>query len=139
MKTANKISVFMLFFGLIIATTLQSCQKYTDGPSFSLISRAERVANTWKVDNYTVNAVDFTSLVTNYTETYSKKGDYSYSWALLNGTGTWAFQNKDTEIKITGTNNQASHTLIVLKLEEDAFWYYYMDGTDKHEFHLVSN
>lgn len=139
MKTVNKVSVFLLFFGLLIAATLQSCQKYSDGPTLSLISRKERVANTWKVDNYTINATDYTSLVTNYTETYSKKGDYSYSWALLNGTGTWAFQNNDAEIKITGTTNQTSHTLFILKLEENAFWYYYMDGTDKHILHLVSN
>ena len=55
MQKVNKVSVFLLFFGYIIAATLQSCQKYEDGPTLSLLSRAERVANTWKVDNYTVN------------------------------------------------------------------------------------
>jgi len=33
--------------------------------------------------------------------------------------------------------NVKTKTLTILKLEEKAFWYYYMDGTDKIEFHLI--
>jgi len=132
---------FLLLALIIIwfATTTQSCQKYADGPMFSLRSRTERVSNTWKVDNYSINGTDFTSLVSNYTETFSSNGEYSYSWGLLNGTGTWKFQNNDEEIQLTGTDNQSDRKLIIQKLEEDAFWYYYMDGNDKYEIHLVSN
>lgn len=139
MKTKIKITVFIILIGMLIVPAFVSCKKYPDGPVISLRSRTARVANTWKVDNYKKNGTDYTSLVTNYTETYTKSGDYSYAWGILSGTGKWAFQNKDKEIKINGVDNQSSQTLIILKLEENEFWYYYMDGNDKKEFHMVSN
>lgn len=139
MKTKNKISVLLFFLVAISISTFQACRKYSDGPLFSFHSRTERVANTWKVDNYKVNGNDYTSLVSGYTETYTKGGDYYYSFGSLSGTGKWEFQNKDAEIRITGINNQSSQTLYILKLEEKQFWYYYMDGNDKKEFHLVEN
>ena len=134
----NRILLFTLtIFGLTIGTQfITSCKKYPDGPEFSLRTRKERLANTWKVDNYKVNGTDFTSLLANYTETFTKTGGYNYSWSLFNGSGTWSFQNKDKEVMLSGSDNQASRTLILLKLEEKSLWYYYMEGNDKHEFHL---
>ncbi len=133
----NKNTFRLLFIvAIAIMLTLPSCQKYADGPLISLVSRTERVANTWKVDNYKVNGVDYTSLMTDYNETYTKEGTYSYSMGIVSGTGTWSFQNKDEEINLVGITNQNSYTLFILKLEEKSFWFYYMDGTDKKEFHM---
>jgi hypothetical protein len=136
MKKITNITT-LIVCAVLILLGVQGCQKYSDGPMISLNSKTERVANTWKVDNYKLNGDDFTSLVSGYTETYSKDGNYSYSWGALSGTGTWAFQNKDAEIRITGTNNQTTVTLYIQKLEEKQFWYYYMDGNDKKEFHMI--
>lgn len=134
-KTFKSIAVITFF--TILVFSVQSCKKYSEGPLVSFNSRTERVANTWKVDNYKFNGNDYTSLVTNYTETFTKDGNYSYNWGVISGTGTWTFQNKDTEIKITGIDNQSNVTLFILKLEEKQFWYYYMDGTDKKEYHMI--
>ncbi len=136
MKTIHKFAL-LVFLSAIITVT--GCKKYPDGPLLSLHSRTERVANTWKVDNYKVNGNDYTSLVSGYTETYSKDGNYSYTWGSVSGTGSWKFQNSDKEIALTGISNQSSYTLVILKLEEDQFWYYYMDGSDKKEFHMITN
>ncbi len=136
MKT--KTLTLIACIGLLITSTFQGCSKYPDGPEFSLRTRTERVSNTWKVENYKVNDVDFTSLVTSYNETFSKSGDYSYSWAIISGSGTWAFQNSDKEIRLSGGDNQSSRTLTIMKLEEKSLWYYYMEGTIKHELHLIS-
>jgi hypothetical protein len=138
-KKMNLKSLFFVLFIGLLAVSTQSCNKYEDGPFFSLRSRTERVANTWKIDNYKVNGNDYTSLLSGYTETYSKDGNFSFAWGILSGTGTWKFQNKDKEILITGINNVSTMTLFILKLEEKEFWYYYMDGNDKKEFHLVQN
>ncbi len=138
MKTKSKISIALILLALIILPTLNSCNKYPDGPAFSLRMRSHRVVNTWKVENYKINGDDFTSLVTSYNETFSKSGSYTYSWSFFSGTGKWAFQNNDMEIKLTGDDDQSSRTLYILKLEEDAFWYYYKEGDDRHEFHLIS-
>jgi hypothetical protein len=139
MKTKNRISVLVILFAGLMIPTIQSCKKYPDGPTISFRTRTARVANTWRVDNYKKNGNDYTSLMGGYTETYTKDGNYSYSWGNLNGTGKWAFQNNDAEIKLNGINNQSSQTLIILKLEEKQFWYYYMDGNDRKEFHMIQN
>ena len=139
MKKNKKSTLLLVLTLIILSPVFESCQKYPDGPSFSLRSRKARVANTWTVENYKVNGTDFTSLVASYTETFSKDGDYSYSWGLLSGSGNWTFQNKDAEIKLNGTDEQASRTLYITKLEEKSFWYYYLDGSDKYEIHLIGN
>lgn len=123
---------------LVTTTTFTSCQKYEDGPGVSLRSRRERISNTWKVENYKINGTDFTSLVSDYTETFTKDYDYSYTWGILSGTGAWVFQNNDEEVHLSGSDDQASRTLFLEKLEEKTLWYYFMEGEDKHELHLVS-
>jgi hypothetical protein len=123
----------------LISVTIQSCKKYPEDSTISLKSRKERVTNTWDVDNYKINGSDYTSLVSSYIETFTNNGDYDYNWGLLDGSGTWSFQNNDNEIKLIGSDDQSSRTLFILKLEEKTFWYYYMVGSDKHEFHLIAN
>ena len=136
MKNKMKLTAIIIISGLMLFG-IQSCKKYEDGPMFSLSSRTQRVANKWKVDNYKVNGTDYTSLFSDYTETYTKAGAYSYQWGILSGTGTWAFQNNDAEILITGIDNQSTVTLVIQKLEEKQFWYYIMDGSDKKEYHMI--
>lgn len=139
MKLRNNITIALIVLATLIIPTLQSCQKYPDGPQLSLRSRAARLSNNWKVENYKVNGDDYTSLVSGYSESFSKSGAYSYSWGILDGSGTWSFQNKDEEVKLSGNDTQSSRTLYIQKLEEKALWYYYLDGDDKHELHLISN
>ncbi len=137
MKSNLKISLLLLAFAGLLMTGFESCNKYPDGPAFSLRTRTQRVANTWKIENYTVNGDDYTSLVSDYVETYSKDGNYSYSWGSFAGTGNWHFENDDKEIQINGTSNQSDQRLIILKLEEKTFWYYIMDGGDRKEYHFI--
>ena len=135
MKNSKKL------LGLVILSVMmmgmQSCSQYPDNNGITLVSKMERVSKAWQVENYKLNGTDYTSLMAAYTETFTKQGTYSYQWAILGGSATWAFQTNDAEIKITGVSNVATKTLIILKLEEKAFWYYYLDGTDRKEFHMV--
>ena len=136
MKNRTTTIVLTTFIcGLLIAT-LQSCQKYEDGPFLSIRSKSERISNSWVVDNYKIDGSDYTSLVSNYEETFSKNGAYSYSWNVFSGSGTWALQNNNMEIKLTGDDDHSSRTLYILKLEEKSFWYYYTKDNERHEFHL---
>jgi len=136
MKNKKNLALLVVLAALMMFG-LQSCSQYPDNNGITLVSKVDRISRTWKVDNYKVNGVDYTSLVSSYTETYVKGGTYSYQWAILGGTGTWEFQNKDAEIKITGISNLTSRTLFILKLEETEFWYYYIDGADKKEYHFI--
>jgi hypothetical protein len=137
MKT--NISVLILALMFLSIPILQSCKKYEEGPTVSLRSRTERVANKWQVENYKINGEDYTSIVSEYTEQFSKPESYSYTWGNLDGAGTWAFQNNDKEIKLKGNDDQSSRTLYITKLEEKSFWYYYMVDGDKYDVHLIPN
>ena len=137
MKKTKKISIVLTLLAICLMPFVQGCKKYPDGPLISFRSRAERVANTWRVDQYLKNGTDYTYLMAGYIETYTKEGDYSYSWGNHSGTGIWGFQNSDTEIALTGIKNQENHILVILKLEEKEFWYYYISGNDRLEFHMI--
>jgi hypothetical protein len=136
MKKLFKSAMLIMISGILVFG-IQGCNKYPDGPTISFKSRTDRISNVWKVDNYKVNGTDYTTLVSGYTETFTKGGTYSYNWGILSGSGTWQFQNKDEEVKISGLNNQSDVTLFILKLEEKQFWYYIMDGDDRREFHMI--
>lgn len=139
MKTKNKISALLLIVMAIMTPTIQSCKKYSEGPAISLRSRTSRITNTWLIANYKVNNNDYTPSVNGYSETYLPNGTYSFHWGNTEGSGRWAFQNNDREIRITGVSQKDSETLYILKLEKNEFWYYYLDGNDKYELHLISN
>lgn len=137
----HKFRVLILSFIIlfICINVFISCKKYNNGPSISFRSRTSRVANEWIVENYKINETDFTSFISGYMETFTKSGNYNYTWGKLNGNGSWEFRNHDNEILLIGNDKQSSRTLYILKLEEKSFWYYYMDNNDRHEFHLISN
>jgi len=136
MKNIRKMFTLAIL-SVMMTVGFQSCSQYPDNTGITFVSKLDRVSRAWKVENYKVNGTDYTSLVAGYTETFTKTGTYSFQWAILGGTGTWKFQNSDAEIQITGVTNVSARTLYILKLEETAFWYYYMDGTDRKEYHLV--
>ena len=136
MKNIRKMFALVILSGLMLVG-IQSCSQYPDNNGITFVSKTDRVSKTWKVENYKVNNTDYTSLASAYTETFTKSGTYSFQWSILGGTGTWKFQNRNAEIQITGVSNLSSRTLFILRLEEKAFWYYYMDGSDKKELHLI--
>lgn len=136
MKNKKQFAV-LIIFAVMMMIGIEGCKKYPDGPMISLKSRTERVANNWKVESCNINGNDHTSFVSGYTETYTTDGNYSFQWGLYSGTGTWSFQNNDNEIRVIGVDNQSSETLYILKLEEEQFWYYIMDGSDRIEYHMI--
>lgn len=135
MKTRTIFLCTLIFSSLLF----MSCKKYAEGPAISFRSRAERVANTWKMERVVKNGNDITSAYTtiDYTETYTKDGAYSYISAAGSGSGKWEFLDRDSKIKRSGVSGQPSLMLTILKLKEDSFWYRYTDGGDDYEFHLV--
>jgi hypothetical protein len=139
MKHKNKIALLALLTITIAVSTLQSCKKYENGPRISLRSRTQRVANIWKIENYTLDGKDLTSLSSGYTQTFTSDNNYSFSFGILGGTGKWVFQNDDKEIKIYGINGQSSSVLTILKLEEKSFWYKSTDAGKITVMHLIPN
>lgn len=126
---------------MIVLVIMSACNKYPEGPGLSIRSRAGRVANEWKMEKVMMNGVDVTSSFTNisYTETYDKDGNYSYASTVGSGSGKWAFQNNDTEIKRNGVSGQSTVDMTILRLKQKSFWYKFTDGGDTFEFHLIPN
>ncbi len=139
MKSKTKISLLLIFLVVLITPVILSYSKYTNTSDISLKSRTVKISKTWKVEKYNINNNDYTYLVSCYTETFSENGYYSYSWGNLIGSGIWTFQNNYKEVNMTGNENLLPRTLVILKLNERSFWYYYMDGINKNELHMVAN
>ncbi len=139
MQLSKKIPITLIFTFLLVILFSPGCKKYEEGPSISFRSRAERVANNWKMEKVTLNGADITNQFTtiNYTESYDKEGNYSFNSSIQSGDGKWAFQNDDLEIRRSGVSGQSSADLIILKLKEKSFWYQIIDGNDIYEFHLI--
>ena len=69
-----------------------------------------------------------------------KKGDSKSE------TGTWKFEKDQKKLNISGigsieitvkTGTVSSSYYNILKLDDDEFWYYFTNGGDRHEFHLI--
>lgn len=142
----KNISFFSLI-ALFLAAGLNSCSPYEEGPGLSLRSKAERVANTWRVD-YAVEADgdDRTSDYSSYVYILDKEGAISFSFDFLGVTitsaGDWELTNDDETLKVdvdteilgVVTNNVTNFT--ILKLKEDEMWLKEVDG-DEIELHFV--
>jgi hypothetical protein len=139
--------------GLVALSILlmTSCKKYDEGGS---VNRTEKnLVKSWKLEKYLRNSVDETSLliITGYEETYSDNGNLSRTFTEEDGTlrsetGTWKFDKDLKKLNVSGlgsveitavTGTVSSSYYNILKLDKDEFWYYYTNGSDKHEFHLI--
>ena len=132
-----------LRFAVIIAasTIIASCGKYPDGPNLSLTSKTERVAGTWKIDQYYENGVDYTSeyrkRVVNESFVLEKDGKYTISatgptsGCPINphpgqtdtDSGTWEFIDKKEQFTMqTNLPNWPKKTYQILKLKKKEMW-----------------
>jgi len=130
---------------LITLGTLTGCGKYDDGPEFSLRSRKERVANTWRVESAMKGGSDVTSSFNQYELKMTKDGDavLTANYALgeltfeFDTNGTWDLVNKDEDLKLDFENNDADDTYMILRLKEDELWMREKGGD--LELHLKPN
>ncbi len=149
MKT-TKFLILIVLAGLF-AISLNSCKKYDEG---GLVRKTEKnLKKSWTISKYLRNTSDETSilLIKNYQETYADNGSYSRSYLDKKGdqkseTGTWEFEKDQKKLTISGvgsieiteqTGTVSSSYYNILKLDADEFWYYYTNGGDRHEFHLI--
>ena len=129
---------------VITIFVLTSCKKYEEGPSFTLLSKKSRLANTWRIDRYYENEIDKTSdalvlfkdfvLVIDknnmkYTKTFKALGLLNYG-----ETGSWNFSSDQSQVefKPDDTNIQPySWKIRKLKITASAFSYVSNNATYK--------
>lgn len=121
-------STVLLLAGILIVS---SCKKYEEGPYVSLIPRAERIANSWRIDraydsegndisnNYDQYDLDLFSdnrvrLVATYTA-----GNFSYSTTT---DGIWSLINSDEDLSLDVDDDEFDQVYKILKLQQDDLW-----------------
>ena len=107
-----------------------SCGKYDDGPDFSLRSRKERIANTWRVEKAMNGADDVTAAFDQYELKLEKEGDATlvanYELGAITfefeTNGTWDLMNDDEDLELDFENDDADETYEILRLKEKELW-----------------
>lgn len=90
----------MVILGLSVMFLLSGCNKYPEGPSFSLSSKKGRLSNVWQFSSAIFDGNDVTTFWKNYTWTINK--DNTYTFATPNSTpqtGTWEFIDDDERVR----------------------------------------
>jgi hypothetical protein len=108
----------------ILALAVVSCGKYEEGPGFSLISKKNRVTNTWVLSKIEVNGQDETPQSSTYTLKMTLKEDETLSanYTVLTipytTTGTWAFNSDKSALILTDNSGTSTNTILRLTNKE---------------------
>lgn len=134
-----KNSVKSILFVFSVLFVLASCNKYEDGPSFSLLTKKARLTNTWKVDKYVDQNGNSSSPDSsdNGTLEFKKNGDVTITNSGLSVTGSWEF-TKDKEyvqISYSAMGSTSSTEAKILRLKSKELWI--QDPDTKMETHYV--
>lgn len=151
----KRLSTYFFIIAVIFSIAFVSCKKYPEGPSFSLLTKKERLSNSWRIQQYKFNGGDSTSFIkshvfSGYILNINKNGEYSFSYNLIIGSlvfpfaeaGTWAFSEDKKKViftKESGNTTAASGAIAtweILRLKEKEFWAKYTQNDDVTEIHF---
>jgi hypothetical protein len=116
---------YLSLLSLAILFVLSSCNKYSEGPNFSLLTKKARVVNDWLLDGYTKDGTELYDQ--GYEDNLSIEKDGTYSRTTITPTlgqlqsvsshGTWEFDNSKTSISFLeeGSIIGVSYEIIMLK------------------------
>ncbi len=108
----------------LLTLVVVSCGKYEEGPGFSLISKKNRITNTWTLSKVEVNGQDQTPLSSTYTMKMTLKDDetlsanYTIFTVPYTTTGTWAFNADKSSLILTDNSGTSTNTIVRLTNKE---------------------
>lgn len=146
----NIIATTLLIF--ILSLYIGACKKYPEGPSFTLRSKKERLANNWAIDKYFINDIEASSYKENYLNevqiAFGKGGNYSIKGykkdsagviisdiKIYNGIWNFADDNKSFEM-LSDTLFAVPEKYTILKLKEKEVRYYKELNGIKYTYYL---
>lgn len=122
---------------LVASVTFTACNKYEEGPGFSLRSKKSRLAGEWELEKAIENGVDVTA-AQNASGTvnveFEKGGAVTYSVGAFAIVGTWEFSDKKEDIYLTFDGDV--DTTHISKLTNKELWFKDTDGSDVTEMHF---
>ncbi len=122
---------------------LTSCNKYEEGPKFSLKTKTSRLSNNWYVDeahfSYGEDSIDDWK---NGSVEFKKDGTYIITKFSPDQTmkteesGTWVFINKKTQLQTTGIQKEIDVASNVVLSEYDRGFLWRITKLEKNEVRL---
>jgi hypothetical protein len=136
-----------IFIGLIalftLAFTITSCNKYEDGPKFSLLTKKSRLANDWVIESATVTSANgstnnITSGFSGQVLTIEKDGKYTWTTSSGSDSGTWTLgEDKDDIRLISSASGSQEISYRILRLKSKELWWKHTDtNADVYEMHF---
>lgn len=142
-----KFSAPVLILLSVVFLSFCSCNKYDEGPAFSLRSKKFRATDTWIVANAEKNGVDVTSSIRmgldlksdgsmTYTDTIATPAGDSISNTL----GVWEFDNAAENLLLVftdpGGGNVSARVWFILRLTIGELWVTEQVGDDLYRYEL---
>jgi hypothetical protein len=116
--------------------TFSSCNKYEDGPKFSLLTKKARLTGDWTLEAYIANGYDITSTTQSFLgASWEYQIEKDGSWKQtgnMNSSGTWELGEDKDDVKFTETspgNNVTTYRILKLKSKELWLRYTNSNGT----------
>ena len=116
---------YLVLLSLLTTLALTSCNKYSEGPNFTLLTRKARIANDWVLESYTKDGSDLYDATYEMNLSIEKDGTYSKSIITPNlgqlqsttSHGTWEFIDSQGSISLLedGMLLGESYEIIMLK------------------------
>lgn len=131
----KKISILMLLAVAVAGTSLTSCNKYEEGPGFSVRSAKQRITNTWEVEKYVdADGTETAGTSSDPTMTITKDGEFTITSGSFNTSGTWAFDDSKENITTTYDfgGSSISSTSKIVRLTMTELWLEDEDGDRVH-------
>ena len=126
-STFDKIYVmkYLALLSFAFVFVFSSCNKYSEGPNFSLLTKKARVVNDWTLDSYTKDGTELYD--SGYEENLSIEKDGTYSMTRItpnlgqlhsvSSHGTWEFDNSKTSISFIEEGSIIGVTYEILMLK----------------------
>ncbi|MFO7923965.1 MAG: hypothetical protein R6U58_09760 [Bacteroidales bacterium] len=137
-NTVGILLIFLLIFSF-------SCQKYDDGPWFSIYSKKERATGNWRFELVSEDGVDITEEYANQTVNMLKNGDlywiqgYYNTWETYGPGGTWKFINDKMQIEMhfyTGVKEEFTYVWDIKRMAYADLQLERYDGDKKIEWRM---
>jgi hypothetical protein len=117
---------YRFLFSLVIVFLLGACNKYSEGPAFSLLTRKARISNDWTLQSYTKDGIELFDInAEEHNLSIERDGSYSETTITnvlgqLQSTsnyGTWTFENSQSDVNFLPTESLLGVTYEIILLK----------------------
>ena len=112
----KKLLVFSILFSLLFA----SCNKYPDGPKFTLLTKRSRMTGIWDLKETVHTDGSVLTNTDDYLMTLKYNKDMSIETPNGTYTGTWAFFTNDEQVRFSYNSLYITYT--IRRLAKNELW-----------------